>query len=127
MSLLFECDCEHADDVPGGAWIHLAGELDLATAPQLARALPEPLGRARLVALDMRDLEFMDCRGMKAVIAASAAARVAGARLLLLRGTREVDRVFDLTRCRDQVEVVDTNPFLPDSEIMRRLLDSHPG
>ena len=43
-----------------GAWVHLAGALDLATTPQLERTLRDSQSQAQLVVLDLRELAFMD-------------------------------------------------------------------
>jgi STAS domain len=41
-------------------WVYLAGELDIATTPQLEQALRESHSPARLTVLDLRELAFMD-------------------------------------------------------------------
>ena len=92
------------------AWVHVAGALDLATSPQLERTLEA--SAARLVVLDMRDLGFMDCSGAHAIIDASHRAREEGRRLILLRGTPNVDRVFALTGSADELEIGDIEPLL---------------
>ncbi|HSS57341.1 MAG TPA: STAS domain-containing protein [Solirubrobacteraceae bacterium] len=40
------------------AWMHVAGELDIATTPSLELTLSE--AEAQLVVLDLREVEFMD-------------------------------------------------------------------
>jgi anti-sigma B factor antagonist len=98
---------------PGGldaAWVHVAGALDIATSPQLERTLAE--SAARLVVLDMRELGFMDCSGVHAIVDASHRAREDGRRLILLRGAPNVDRVFALTGSSDGVEIGDLEPLL---------------
>jgi anti-sigma B factor antagonist len=50
--------------------ITVRGELDLATAPQLEEALLPPLDGGASVALDLRDLEFMDSTGVRVIVAA---------------------------------------------------------
>ena len=92
------------------AWVHVAGALDLATSPQLERTLEE--SAARLVVLDMRDLGFMDGSGVRAIVDASRRAREEGRRLILLRGSPNVDRVFALTHNADDVEIGDIEPLL---------------
>ena len=92
------------------AWVHVAGALDLATSPQLERTLDE--SAARLVVLDMRELGFMDCSGVHAIVEASNRAREEGRRLILLRGTPNVDRVFALTGSSDELEIGDIEPLL---------------
>ena len=92
------------------AWVHVAGALDIATSGQLEQTLDE--SEARLVVLDMRDLGFIDCSGVHAIIDASIRARNDGRRLILLRGTPNVDCVFDLTGTADVVEIGDLGPPL---------------
>lgn len=90
------------------AWVHVAGALDIATSPELERALDE--SPALLVVLDMRDLGFMDCSGVHTIVDASVRARADGRRLILLRGMPNVDRVFALTGTSSIVEVGDIDP-----------------
>jgi anti-sigma B factor antagonist len=77
--------------------IVLAGDLDLLTAPVLQRALKavSDAGSAPLV-LDVSDLAFMDCAGLRIL---DAYAR--GGRLHLVRPAREVRRLLELTRYDD--------------------------
>ena len=92
------------------AWVHVAGALDLSSSPELERTLEE--SAARLVVLDMRDIGFMDCSGVHAIVGASHRAREQGRRLVLLRGTPNVDRVFALTGSSDELEIGDIDPLL---------------
>jgi anti-anti-sigma factor len=104
----FACSSSH-----GGLnadWVHVAGALDIATTPQLARTLRE--SHARLVVLDMRDIGFMDCAGVHTIVDASISARRDGRRLVLLRGIPHVDDVFALTGNAGEVEIGDLD--LPD-------------
>lgn len=97
------------------AWLHVAGALDVATSPQLERMLWE--SQARLVVLDMRELEFMDCAGVHAIVNASIQARKDGRRLILLRGTPDVDRLFMLTGSAGEVEIGDLDPLEPTDQM----------
>jgi anti-sigma B factor antagonist len=106
------------------AWVHLAGELDVATAPELRRKLREAEARARLVVLDLRGLAFMDAAGVHAIVEASIRARQADRRLLLLRGPANVDRVFALTGSADAVEIGDLEPLEPVVRELQRSLVS---
>ena len=92
------------------AWVRVAGALDIATSPQLEQALRE--SPARLVVLDLRELGFMDCSGVHAIVEASNRAREEGRRLILLRGTPNVDRVFALTGSSGELEIGDIEPLL---------------
>jgi anti-anti-sigma factor len=88
------------------AWIHAMGEVDLATAPRLEQALREAEVCPRRV-LDLREVTFMDCVGVHAILAASERARVSRARLVLVRGPSHVDRLFALTGTAGSLEIVD--------------------
>jgi len=92
------------------AKVHVAGELDIATTPQLQETLLEPQLQAQLVVLDMREVAFMDSSGVHAIVNASVRARKVGRRLVLLRGGLDVDRVFTLTGSTGDVEIVDLDP-----------------
>lgn len=73
------------------------GDLDVATAPLVARQLRDALASAPVVLLDLRGLVFMDVVGMHVVVEASERARSEGRRLEVIRGPAHVDAVFTLT------------------------------
>jgi anti-sigma B factor antagonist len=100
--------CSSTNGGLDAAWVHVAGALDISTSPQLEQTLDE--SAARLVVLDMRDLGFMDCSGAHTIIDASVRARDDGRRLIILRGTPSVDRVFALTGTTNVVEIGDLEP-----------------
>ena len=97
-------ECSRTNGNRESARVHVTGALDIATTPDLVRTL-EDSQSASLVVLDMRQIEFMDCAGVHAIVDASARARQLGRRLLLLRGPESVDRLFTLTGTADQVEI----------------------
>ena len=71
----FACTATH-----GGldaAWVHVAGELDFATAPELEQTLRESQQLAHLTVLDLRELAFMDSAGAHTIVNASLRARKA--------------------------------------------------
>jgi len=105
--------CSWTDGGPEAAWVHVAGELERATAPQLERTLRSPELQARLVVLDLRELAFIDASGVDAIVTASFRARKAGRRLILLRGPPTIDRMFTQTRSSDDVEIGDVDPVKP--------------
>lgn len=81
------------------AQVVLGGELDIATAPALTKALDELATRdIRSVVVDLRGLAFIDSSGLRAILRADALARDNGHELLLVRGTEAIQRVFELTR-----------------------------
>ena len=59
----------------------------------------------RRVVLDLRELEFMDSSGLRLVVLAERALARPAARFALVRGTDDVQRVFEITRMRDRLDV----------------------
>jgi anti-sigma B factor antagonist len=82
--------------------VSLAGELDLASAPDLERELQagENTGPSRVV-IDLGGLGFMDSTGLQALLRARERANEAGYALALRRGPHQVQRVFELTKTVD--------------------------
>jgi anti-anti-sigma factor len=103
--------------------VHVAGELDVATVPQLDRVLREPQVQARLVVLDLRELEFMDSCGAHALVGHALRARKAGRRLVLLRGRAIVDRMLTLTGCCGDLEIGDMDQVESALAALARLGD----
>jgi anti-anti-sigma factor len=97
----------------GAAWVHVAGELDLATVSRLRHTLGEAQSNARLVVLDLRELTFMDSAGIHAILDAATDARQAAGRLILVRGPAPVDRILTLTGACEKVEIFDLDPAEP--------------
>ena len=73
--------------VPGGCEIHLEGELDVATAPQLEAAQHAVLECPPSVVLDVGRLTFCDARGVSAVLRMTKALQSRG-HAVSLRGPR---------------------------------------
>lgn len=88
-------------------WVRVAGELDLATSPELREALLAAQRDASLVVLDLRDLTFIDSSGIHVIVDAN---RHPHARLVVARGSAWVDRVFTLTRACDHLLMLDLDP-----------------
>jgi anti-anti-sigma factor len=107
----FECSWQAGGF--GAAWVHVAGEVDIATSPQLLQALGEAQRDARLVVLDVREVTFIDSAGVHAILAAAATARREGHRLMLVRGHAHVDRVLALTGASAQISTFDLHPTEP--------------
>ncbi|HVE67239.1 MAG TPA: STAS domain-containing protein [Solirubrobacteraceae bacterium] len=119
-----EFACSWSTGGAGTAWVRVSGELDIATTSQLETALGEAQAQARLVALDLRELSFIDSYGVYAIVAASVAARRVGSRLVLLRGRPSVDRVFALAGVGDEVEIGDIRPGEPPVQVLLALAGS---
>jgi anti-sigma B factor antagonist len=118
----FECTATH-----GGldaAWVYVAGELDIATAPQLEATLRESEQLAHLTVLDLRELAFIDCAGVHTIVNASLRARKAGRRLVLVRGRPDIYRMFTLTGSAAQVDIGDPEPIQPTVPELQRSLVS---
>jgi len=87
--------------------IALRGELELEhayTFDQELRRL-EALG-PRCICIDLRELTFLDSTGLSRLVAARRRARKAGRRLVLVRGSAPVQRLFALTAVDEHFEIV---------------------
>jgi anti-anti-sigma factor len=114
-------ECTWSEGGLNAAWIHLTGELDVDTTPQLEQTLSDPDSQAGLMVVDMREVAFMDSCGVHAIVNASARARQRGRRLVVLRGPPDVDRVFSLTGNSGDVENGDVEPVEPSVQALLRL------
>ena len=99
--------CAVSDGARDSAWISIRGELDLAAAPAVRRALVDSQDRASLVVLDLRDLTFMDASGLHLIADADARARRGRQRLVLVRGSAQIDRLFELVGLAGRLEIVE--------------------
>jgi anti-sigma B factor antagonist len=102
-------------DLGALAVVTLRGELDLpATAqlePELERLADEPGVDA--VALDLRELDFLDSSGLRLVIVSARRLAESDRRLVLVRGAQAVQRVFEITRMTERLEFVDAPEHVP--------------
>ena len=94
--------------VPAGAsvYVRLIGELDLATVRTVEAQLNElwSLGFTR-IALDLRDVRFLDSTALQLVVEWTANASADGFAFGVLPGSPQVQRVFDLAGVADRVTV----------------------
>jgi anti-sigma B factor antagonist len=87
----------------------LSGELDLVSSPILEEAFERAYeSDADLIIVDLRALEFMDSTGLHRLVAAQQRAVQSGRRFGLVRGTEQVQRLFDLTGMADLLPIVDS-------------------
>src|SRR6476661_7825357 len=91
--------------VDGTSYLAVSGELDMATAPLLRDALTEESAKGGTLVLDIRDLEFIDAKGIRLLLVAWRASRVDGFNLRLTRASDAVMRALEI------VDVVDDLPF----------------
>ena len=106
----FECSLR----TPGmrASWVRATGELDLCTAPQLERTLQDARSKARLVVLDTRDVSFIDCSGLRAILDSSGRGDAEVPRLVLVPGPA-VQRLLSLAGVDRQVSTCDLAPSEP--------------
>jgi anti-anti-sigma factor len=95
-------DCADAFEVVAtrdtlGVHVAIRGELDLATAPELDRVLVnlEAHGVERIV-IDLVGVEFIGSTGLASIVRAQRAADRHGHRLVIRRGSRQAQRLFEL-------------------------------
>jgi len=86
----------------------LTGELDIAGAARVEQEL-ERIEREppATIVLDLRELAFMDSTGLRVIVAADSRAREQARRLVIVRGTDTVQRIIEMTRLHERLEIVD--------------------
>lgn len=89
---------EAVDRLDGWWHVLLKGELDLSGFDALDAALSRGQfdGKQRVL-LDLRDLTFMDCSGLRAILQAAERADALGGEVKLIPGPSRVQRVFEIT------------------------------
>jgi anti-anti-sigma factor len=86
----------------------LSGDLDLAAAGVLERALEEAHESApAALVVDLRGVDFMDSSGLRVVVTAAQRAEEDARRFALVRGKAQVMRVFEITRMLERLDFVD--------------------
>ena len=89
--------------------IAIHGELDLATAPQLEAEFERvgALDGVELAIVDLRELAFLDSTGLEAIVKFEARSRAAGVEVVLVRGPRAVERLFQVMQLDKKLRIVD--------------------
>jgi anti-sigma B factor antagonist len=87
----------------GAHTLLLAGELDMATAPDLEAVVSACAPKARRLTLDLSRLTFMDSTGLRLVLCTQRLCRDSGAEFGLIPGPKPVQRVFELTGLLDRL------------------------
>jgi anti-sigma B factor antagonist len=90
--------------------VAVTGELDIATVPRLDRALRRAQAAADSIVLDLRGLDFVDSSGAHLLLAADRRIRQAGGRLIIVRGSEEVEWFFALIGVDRELDLVDRPP-----------------
>ena len=83
--------------------LRLHGELDMAAAPTLRRALHELQHGGGRVVVDLRGLSFLDSMGLSALLEAHDAGRDGHREVSFIAGGRSVQRVFKITKMDERV------------------------
>jgi anti-anti-sigma factor len=78
--------------------IELAGELDLSEVTRFSTVFASVLETdAQALVLDLRELEFLDSTGVHTILAAERLAKEHGKSFVIIRGPRQVQRIFEIT------------------------------
>ena len=96
------------DERDGLVHVSLRGELDLSTVGKVEDELQRWEGSdSGVVLLDLSKLTFLDSTGLRCVVRADERAREEGRRLVVVKGPEAVQRVFEITRLQERLELVD--------------------
>jgi anti-anti-sigma factor len=93
---------------PGYAVITVAGEVDIATAPQLGQHLAALAGSGRPLIADLDQVSFIDAAGLRVLAAAARQAADSGGSLHVVSARYQVRRVFALTGLDRQIPLART-------------------
>jgi anti-anti-sigma factor len=86
----------------------LSGEIDLSTVEAVESGVREAIdGNNGVVALDLREVSFLDSSGLRLLLRLHKDLGDAGRRLVVVQGPRRVARVFELTGAEAQLEIVE--------------------
>jgi anti-sigma B factor antagonist len=83
--------------------VHVRGEVDTATAPEMGNAINGQLERGRQIVLDLSEVEFMDLHGLAVVMRAARRDRKAFA---VARPSPCVQRLFELVHVDGEVRIL---------------------
>lgn len=82
----------------GHALVTVCGELDLAGAPRVRAVLRDCADRGEDITVDLRNLRFLDCSGLRPLVEAAALGDSRGRRFAIGAASAPVRRVLELTR-----------------------------
>jgi anti-sigma B factor antagonist len=86
------------------------GEIDLATVEALQAEIDAAAGETKSIVLDLREVAFIDSAGLRLVVQSTKALEAVGGTFAVVRGPREVQRVFDLVGLDGRVTMLDQPP-----------------
>jgi anti-sigma B factor antagonist len=93
---------------PGHVLVTVAGEVDLATVPQLRERLAAPAASGRPLIVDLDGVTFIDAAGLGVLASAARRAAARGASLHALCARHQVRRLFAITGLDRQIPLART-------------------
>lgn len=94
---------------PSGLIVRVVGEIDMATAPELGKAIAAAVGRTRRIVVDLSQVSFLDSSALNTLVGCQ---RAAAARQIQLRvvspADRAVRRVFEIAHLIEPLGLVDS-------------------
>lgn len=93
---------------PSRTVVALRGELDVATGPALGAGVREAAGDVTHLVIDLRELEFMDASGLRALVRAQSVAHLSGRAFAIVPGDGPVQTLLMLTGMTEQFTVLDS-------------------
>jgi len=92
----------------GGVVVIASGEIDLATSPELRKALLGPQATAKTVVLDLRAVTFIDSSGLGVIVGQQKRARETGDGFaVVVGGASAVERILELSGLVKVLDIVD--------------------
>lgn len=85
--------------------LHVAGELDAHSAPELSAKLATLLGEGD-VHLDLSAVEFMDSSGLRVVVDAHQRANAGGTKLIVHEPSKSVRRIIEISGLAEHLNLV---------------------
>lgn len=96
----------------------VSGELDLAGAEVVLAYVDQALlHRPLVIAVDLRDLAFMDARGVQALVRAGERCQAGGRRFTVIRGGRHIDTLLEACGLSGYFDMVAELDQLPDGKL----------
>ncbi len=87
--------------------LSLAGELDMASAPQLRGAIEElDLTQRPALVLDLQELSFIDSTGLRVILWAHERCRQADGAFALTQGSQQVQRLLAISGAAERLRIV---------------------
>jgi anti-anti-sigma factor len=97
----------HTTDESFGRLASLTGEIDLSTVEEAGARLRDAIGDSDgTVAVDLREVSFLDSSGLRLLLQLNQELTDSGRRLVVVQGPRRVARVFELTGAESELDVV---------------------